>query len=274
MMRRLWFAAVVILLMAVSSAGVETKPYGSFKVTVTFPYRLSSAWTAIPLGWNRAGTASAAACTWTKFSLKSIAGGTSIGETTIDHVKRFFSSHGVVAAGGLAMAGPGGFGQFRSLDYTDPKDRDLVQRMSALTARHFDEIILDDFFFINTKSDSDIAAKGKRTWQEFRLELMDEVSRDLILKPAKDANPYVHVIIKYPNWYPSFQGLGYDLEREPQIFPEIWTGDETRDPEITDRQLHQYESYEVFSLPGERGAGTQWRRMGGSLQRALPGSLC
>lgn len=121
MIRRLWFAAVVILLMAVSSAGVETKPYGSFKVTVTFPYRLSSAWTAIPLGWNRAGTASAAACTWTKFSLKSIAGGTSIDDTTIDHVKRFFSSHGVVAAGGLAMAGPGGFGQFRSLDYTDPK---------------------------------------------------------------------------------------------------------------------------------------------------------
>jgi hypothetical protein len=35
-----------------------------------------------------------------------------------------------------------------------------VKHVAEVTARHFDEIILDDFFFNNTKRDSDIAAKG------------------------------------------------------------------------------------------------------------------
>jgi hypothetical protein len=86
-----------------------------------------------------------------------------------------------------------------------------VKRAVELTARHFDEIILDDFFFSMTKHDSDIAAKGNRSWTQFRLELMNEVSQNLILRPARAANPKVKVIIKFPNWYEHFQGLGYDL---------------------------------------------------------------
>ncbi|MGD0921144.1 MAG: hypothetical protein ABSA70_05180 [Terriglobia bacterium] len=260
MMRRLWFAAVVVLLMAVSSAGAGPQPYRSFKVTVYIPVEVVERMARDPAWLESSWNSISSRLHVDKVFIETYRSGTSADDATIDHVKRFFSSHGVVVAGGMATTGPGGFGQFRSLDYTDPKDRELVKRMSALTARHFDEIMLDDFFFINTKSDSDIAAKGKRTWEEFRLQLMDEVSRDLILKPAKDANPNVHVIIKYPNWYPSFQGLGYDLEREPQIFPEIWAGDETRDPEITDQQLQQYESYEIFRYlenvaPGRNGGG-------------------
>jgi len=260
MMRRLWFAAVVILLMAVSSAGAGPQPYRSFKVTVYIPVEVVERMDRDPAWLESSWNSISSRLHVDKVFIETYRSGTSADDATIDHVKRFFSSHGVVVAGGMATTGPGGFGQFRSLDYTDPKDRELVKRMSALTARHFDEIMLDDFFFSNTKSDSDIAAKGKRTWEEFRLQLMDEVSRDLILKPAKDANPNVHVIIKYPNWYPSFQGLGYDLEREPQIFPEIWTGNETRDPEITDQQLQQYESYEIFRYlenvaPGRNGGG-------------------
>ncbi len=260
MIRRAWFAAVMVLGLAVASIGAEPQPYRTFKVTVYIPVQLVER-----MGRDAAWLDSS----WSDISsrlhvdevfIETYRGGTSAANATIDHVKHFFASHGVVASGGMAMAGPSGSAQFRSLDYTDPQDRDLVKRMSALTARHFDTIMLDDFFFNNTKSDSDIAAKGKRSWDKFRLELMDEVSRDLVLKPAQDANPKVRVIIKYPNWYPSFQGLGYDLEREPQMFPEIWTGDETRDPEITDQQLQQYESYEVFRYlenvaPGRNGGG-------------------
>jgi len=260
MMRRLWFAAVMILLMAVSSAGAEPQPYRSFKVTIYIPVQVVERMGRDPAWLESSWSSISSRLHVDEVFIETYRSGTSADDATLDPVKRFFASHGVVAAGGMALAGPGGFGQFRSLDYTDAKDRELVKRMSALTARHFDEIMLDDFFFVNTKSDSDIAAKGKRTWEEFRLELMDEVSRNLILKPAKDVNPNVRVIIKYPNWYPSFQGLGYDLEREPQIFPEIWTGDETRDPEITDQQLQQYESYEVFRYlenvaPGRNGGG-------------------
>jgi hypothetical protein len=54
------------------------------------------------------------------------------------------------------------------------------------------------------------------------------------------------MIIKYPNWYEHFQGLGYDLEKQAQWFDGIYTGTETRDPFVTDQLLQQYESYEIL----------------------------
>jgi hypothetical protein len=127
--------------------------------------------------------------------------------------------------------------------YTDPKQREYVRHIAELTARHFDEIMLDDFFFNNTKHDTDIAAKGSQSWSEFRLKLMDSVSRELVLEPARAANPKVKVTIKFPNWYDHFAENGYDLDKEPKMFDGIYTGTETRDPVITDQHLQQYESY-------------------------------
>jgi hypothetical protein len=114
--------------------------------------------------------------------------------------------------------------------------------MVQFTARHFDEIILDDFFFNNSKTDSDIAAKGDKSWTQFRTELMAEVSKNLILGPAKEVNPNVRIIIKYPNWYESFQALGYDLAVQPKLFDAIYTGTETRNPNFGQR-LQSYQSY-------------------------------
>ena len=61
-------------------------------------------------------------------------------------------------------------GQFKSFCYTDPKDRAFIQSAAELAARHFDEVIQDDFFFVTTKNDSDIAAKGDdgKSWTQFR----------------------------------------------------------------------------------------------------------
>jgi hypothetical protein len=261
MMRKLCFAATAILLMTISLAGAEPQPYKDFKVTVYIPAQVvehmghDPAW--MESTWNIIGSRVHV----DKVFIETYRGGVSVDDATVSQVESFFQSQGVEVAGGMAMTGPpNGSGWFHSLDYVDPKDRALVERMSALTARHFNEIILDDFLFTNDKSDAAIAAKGKRTWDQYRLQLMDAVARDLILKPALAANPKVRVIIKFPNWYPSFQGLGYDLEREPKMFPEIWTGDETRDPLTTDQHLQPYESYEVFRYfeniaPGRNGGG-------------------
>src|SRR5206468_11755765 len=101
----------------------------------------------------------------------------------------------------------------------------------------FDAVILDDFFFYNTKSEADIAAKGKRSWTRYRLERMHDIARDLVIGPAHHANPRVRVIIKYPNWYEHFQGTGFDRDKEPTLFDGIHTGTETRDPVITDQLL-------------------------------------
>jgi hypothetical protein len=42
-------------------------------------------------------------------------------------------------------------------------------------------------------------------------------------------NPKVKVVVKFPNWYEHFQGLGFNLKDEPKIFDGIYTGTETRD---------------------------------------------
>jgi hypothetical protein len=182
------------------------------------------------------------------------------GDDLLAKVKQFFLSKGVRVAGGMALSDTGGGGQFRSFCYTDPKDREFIKKTVQLAARHFDEIIQDDFFFITTKNDSDIAAKGKKSWTEFRLQLADDAAKNLLIKPARAVNPKVKMVIKFPNWYEHFQGLGYDLDKEPKIFDGIYTGTETRDPEITDQNLQQYESYLIFRYfenikPGGNGGG-------------------
>lgn len=191
-------------------------------------------------------------------------------DAILDTVKAFFTAHGVQVAGGIAYVGTGdtagsdsaeaGDGQFVSMCYTDPKQRDYVKHIAEITARHFDEIILDDFFFNNTKRDSDIAAKGAQTWDAFRLKLMNDVSRNLVLAPARAVNPKVKIVIKFPNWYEHFQANGYDLDVEPKIFDGIYTGTETRDPVVTDQHLQQYESYMIVRYfdniaPGRNGGG-------------------
>jgi hypothetical protein len=177
----------------------------------------------------------------------------------IEQVKKFFLDRGVRVAGGMALSA-GGSGQFRSFCYTDPADRQFIKGAAELAARHFDEIIQDDFFFVTTKNESDIAAKGTNSWTQFRLKLMDEAAEELLLKPARAVNPKVKHIIKFPNWYEHFQGLGYDLEREPKLFDGIYTGTETRDPVVTDQHLQPYESYEIMRYfeniaPGRNGGG-------------------
>ena len=89
---------------------------------------------------------------------------------------------------------------------------------------------------------------------------MDQVSRELVIGPARAVNPKVKIIIKFPNWYEHFQANGYDLDQEPKIFDGIYTGTETRDPVITDQHLQQYESYEIIRYfdnisPGRNGGG-------------------
>jgi hypothetical protein len=181
-----------------------------------------------------------------KVYLETYRGGVFADESSLEDIKKFFLSKGIAVSGGITLAKGGHAGQFGTFDYEDPADRAECQRAVELAARHFDEVILDDFFFYTSKSDADIAAKGTRSWTQYRLEKMREVAENLVLKPARAANAHVRMIIKYPNWYEHFQALGYDLDVEAKKFDYIYTGTETRDPETTDQLLQQYESYLVF----------------------------
>src|SRR3954451_6067410 len=181
-------------------------------------------------------------------------------DAELDTVKREFQAKGVATSGGITLAAGGSGGQFGTFDYENAADRAECERAVRLIAGHFDEVILDDFFFYTSKSDADIAARGTRSWTQYRLDRMRPGSQQLVLGPARAVNPRVRVIIKYPNWYEHFQGLGYDLDRQPRLFDGIYTGTETRDPEITDQLLQQYESYEIIRYfdnvaPGRNGGG-------------------
>ncbi len=183
---------------------------------------------------------------------------------TLEKAKAFFEKRGIEVAGGITYT-INESNNFETFAYSDPKDRAWVQKVAEHTARHFDEFILDDFFFTSSKTDVEIAAKGNRTWTEYRLALMNEAGANLVVGPAKAVNPKVKVIIKYPNWYDHFQGLGFNLECGPKIFDGVWTGTETRDPAGA-QHLQNYLSYNVMRYyenisDGRNGGG--WVDSGG-----------
>jgi hypothetical protein len=182
-----------------------------------------------------------------------------VDEQTIESVKKYFLNLGIKVAGGITYTIDES-DHFKTFCYSDPEQRKKAKEIAELTAKHFDEFILDDFFFTSCKCDLCIKAKGNLSWTDFRLKLMTEAAKDLIINPAKKINPNVKVVIKYPNWYEHFQGLGFNLETEPKLFDGIYTGTETRDPEFSNQHLQQYESYLIFRYfenikPGGNGGG-------------------
>jgi hypothetical protein len=186
-------------------------------------------------------------------------------QETLDQAKRFFQSKGVRTAGGIATV-VNERNRFETFVYTDPEHRKKLREIVEYAARNFDEVIVDDFFFTSSKTESDIQMKGDRTWTRFRLDVMAEASRDLLVGPAKKVNPKVKMVIKYPNWWGHFQYLGYNLEAEPRIFDGVYTGAETRSPTSPGQHLQQYLGYDLFRYlenikPGGNGGG--WVDEGG-----------
>ncbi len=188
-----------------------------------------------------------------------------VDDKTIETAKKFFNSRGIETAGGITLTVNEG-NRFETFCYSNPEHRAKVKEIVELTARHFDELILDDFFFTDCKCELCIRAKGDMSWTAFRLDQMTKAAKDLIIGPAKAVNPKIKVVVKYPNWYEHFQGLGFNLETEPPVFDGIYTGTETRDPDAPGQHLQQYEGYLIFRYfenlkPGGNGGG--WVDTGG-----------
>jgi len=178
---------------------------------------------------------------------------------TLERAKRFFAERGVLTSGGITftISEPN---RFETFCYSNPDHRRRVREIVEHTARHFDEIVLDDFFFTSCKSEGEIRARGDRSWTEYRLRLMDEAARELVLGPAQKVNPKVRVVIKYPNWYEHFPGLGFNLELGPRTFDAVYTGTETRDALRSDQHLQPYHGYQIFRYlenlrPGHNAGG-------------------
>jgi len=191
--------------------------------------------------------------------------------------KPMIDETGVFGCGGTILGKNGKYTQqiengtkrvWKTICYTDEASREKLREICEYTASIFDEIILDDFYFTNCTCPSCIAAKGDKSWEEFRLQLMAEVSENIVVKPAKVVNPKVNMIIKYPNWYEAFHETGYNTEVEPAIFDAVYTGTETRDTNHSFQHLPRYGSYSLMRWlenikPGKNGGG--WIDYGSSI---------
>ena len=185
----------------------------------------------------------------------------------IEMIMRVMKEYGIEVSGGITTVTPDLNESdkkrqrlFNTFCYCNEPMRARLKEVSEYTAGFFDEFIIDDFFFTQCMCEDCIREKGDRSWKEFRLAKMMEVSRDLIIGPAKKVNPNIKIIIKFPNWRESFQETGYNPGEEREIYDSIYTGTETRHGAQQDQHLPRYLSYSLMRYfesvaPGRNGGG-------------------
>lgn len=192
---------------------------------------------------------------------------TLVDEQGLERLKRFFQDQGVQVCGGIAYSVSESYG-YQGFDYADPEHRAFVQKAAELAARHFDEILLDDYFFFNRKTDYDIKAKGTRSWTQFRLQTMREVTENLIVKPVKAINPRCRVVLKMANWYDQYASMGNDTEVVPHIVDAMFAGTESRLWYGQEQHLQPYLSYNIMRFMDNLKSGINqggWVDQGGAV---------
>ena len=176
-------------------------------------------------------------------------------------VKAYFEGKGIAVSGGITTcAGENDQDGFVSLCYSKPEGQEILRKAVALTAEVFDEFIFDDFYFLNCRCKDCVAKKGERSWSEFRLSEKRRITEEIVMKTAKEVNPDVNVIVKFPQWYEVFNETGYDLKMEPSLFDSIYTGTETRNPVYAAQHLPKYLSYFIMRYLESAAPG---RNLGG-----------
>ncbi len=192
----------------------------------------------------------------------------------VEMCREVFEAHGIEVAGGLTTVMRDIEGEkpkqrlFNTLCYNDPAMRAKLREVSAFIGAHFDEFIIDDFFFTNCTCVDCMRERDRYNrehgiaagWEAYRLDLLRRVSGEDIIGPARQANPACRITIKYPNWAESYQETGYNPAEQRKLFDSVYTGTETRDPVTTDQHLPRYLSFSLITYfesmwPGHNGGG-------------------
>lgn len=169
----------------------------------------------------------------TKAYIEVYRGGLVVPEDILVAARDFFRNYGIDVVAGIATVPGGDFGvrQEGRLGWfnwqNEKTQQDLLQVVRS-TARLFDVFIIDDFLCTADTSAESKAAKGDKSWSQYRMDLLSGLSESLFIKPAKEVNPGITMIIKYPQWYDRFHLFGYDVVREPKLFDKVWVGTESR----------------------------------------------
>jgi hypothetical protein len=177
----------------------------------------------------------------------------------------FLKKNGIGVAGGIATVPGDNFGvpqegRLTWFNWQNPKTQNDLRKVMEDSAPIFDTFIIDDFLCTADTSLESKAAKGEKSWSEYRRSLLTDLYQPVFIKPARGKNPSIKIIIKYPQWYDRFHLFGYDIESGPKVFDEVWVGTETRG-QYTQRYgfVQPYEGFINFrwisTIAGEKTGG-------------------
>lgn len=114
--------------------------------------------------------------------------------------------------------------EFACLSYEQTQKE--LEEMLRFAAGLFNTILIDEYIWSHCECDRCKAAKGGRTWIEFRCDQLRQVCRDFVLAPARKVNPGVRLIYKFPAMYEELAHQGQDIDFALQDFDAIWVGTE------------------------------------------------
>lgn len=175
-------------------------------------------------------------------------------ESLLRELRSYFENAGLAVVGGIATVPGATWGVPANeglawLNYQAPQTQADIEAAVRMAARVFDHFIVDDFLLSGDTSPESDAARGRRTWGEYRRDLLTSLSQRMIITPAKAENPGINVILKFPQSYDRYHTFGYDVAREPQLYDQVWVGTETRG---------QYTQRFGFTQPYEGFVNYRW----------------
>ncbi len=169
----------------------------------------------------------------TKLYIEVYRGGHAVSRENLVFVRDWLHEEGIDVVGGIATVPGGDFGVRQEgplgwFNWQNEKTQRDLEKIIRTTADIFDTFIIDDFLCTADVSAESKAAKGDRSWGQYRRALITELAGSIFTKPAKQVNPNITMIIKYPQWYDRFHLFGYDTQTLPRLFDQVWVGTETR----------------------------------------------
>ena len=169
----------------------------------------------------------------TKLYLEVYRGGHLVLPEHLIFVRNWLQEKNLDVVGGIATVPGGDFGVRQKgplgwFNWQNEKTQRDIEKVIRIAAGIFETFIVDDFLCTGDVSEESKAAKADRSWGEYRRSLLTELAQSIFVGPAKEVNPTITMIVKYPQWYDRFHLFGYDTETLPQIFDQVWVGTETR----------------------------------------------
>jgi len=169
----------------------------------------------------------------TKLYVEVYRGGHVVRPEHLIFVRNWLREKGIDVVGGIATVPGGDFGvrqkgRLAWFNWQNEKTQRDIEKVIRMAAGIFNSFIVDDFLCTGDLSEESKAAKGSRSWGEYRHALLTELAQSIFVEPARQVNPTITMIVKYPQWYDRFHLFGYDTETFPRIFDKVWVGTETR----------------------------------------------